>query len=195
MIKKTEICNFVGLKIHELQSRSPWSVAALARLRRGVGKNIEDVPDSWEIVLGNIPDNLLPRGSDPGRELKATYVALCLFAMHQQGEEKSVHDSGKSFAMAARAIIDSNNENAVKRRFDSVITSEDLSELSNHARGLIQIMKASGRFISFDYMRFAADLYDYQFDSGKSRVRIRWGMDFYKATEKNNLRSEEEKYD
>ncbi len=95
---------------------------------------------------------------------------------------------GTSFASAARSLIssDKSNEEPIKRRFDAVITSDNLTELSTHARGLVQLMKASDFVRMFNYPAFAKDLYRYQFYEGRMKVRLRWGLDFYKANEKKD---------
>ena len=72
------------------------------------------------------------------------------------------------------------NEEAVKRRFNAVITSSDVIELTYHVRGLVQLMRSSEPVIGFDYPQFAKDLYNYQFPDGKRNVILRWGQDFYR---------------
>lgn len=66
------------------------------------------------------------------------------------------------------------------RRFNAVITSSEMTELAHHARGLIQLMKASDKNIGLDYPQFARDLYNFQFPDGRKNVILRWGQDFYR---------------
>jgi len=42
-------------------------------------------------------------------------------------------------------------------------------------------MKSSEPPIALDYPRLAADIYDYQFESARSKVQKRWAMDYYKS--------------
>lgn len=183
------IGDFVGEKIGLLQNDSPWSKAMLAKLRRGIGKDPSETPDIWDVTINEIPGELTGYegvGNFVANEAEmAIHVALTLYSLHQQGNSSPVNVSGKSFASAVRNLIvaDKNNENAIKRRFDSIITSDDLMELSNHARGLIQLMRASKSDITFDYPKFAKDLYKYQYDRGREEVRLNWGLDFYRMKE------------
>lgn len=188
MSKINLIWVFVEGKIRLLQNDSPWSKAMLAKLRRGIGKDPSEMPDIWEVTLEGIPRELTGHegtGNFVANQAEmAIHTALTLYALHQQGNSSPVSVSGKSFASAIRNLIsaDKANENAIKRRFDSIITSDDLMELSNHARGLIQLMKAS-KSITFDYPSFAKDLYKYQYDRGRDEVRLNWGLDFYRMRE------------
>ena len=189
MGKAAEISGFVASKIYLIQSRmdSPWSKSMLAKLRRGVGKNPAEAPEIWEITLNGLPEELLYKGQpEKGSATEAEWAihtALTLYALHQQGNSYGVSagrsDGGLSFGSAMRRLIlpDRTNEESIKRRFNAIITSNDLSELSNHGRGAIQLMKSSPKPIKLDYPLFAGDLYGYQLK--KNSVRLRWGRDFY----------------
>lgn len=188
MSKTNLIQEFVEGKIRLLQNNSPWSKAMLAKLRRGIGKDLAETPDTWEVTLDGLPEELIGyegTGNHVANEAEmAIHTALTLYSMHQQGNSSPVSTPERSFASAIRSLIsaDKANENAIKRRFDAIITADDITELSNHARGLIQMMKASKIPITFDYPRFAKDLYKFQYDEGRGEVRLNWGLDFYRMT-------------
>ncbi|MDN5357335.1 MAG: system Cascade subunit CasB [Candidatus Methanomethylophilaceae archaeon] len=194
--KSDTIYRFVGEKIGLLQNGSPWSKAMLAKLRRGIGKEPAETPEIWEVTIGGIPEELTGyegTGNFVANEAEiAIHTALTLYSLHQQGNPTAVSAPGRSFASAVRSIIspDKVNEDAIKRRFDAMVTSDGLIELSTHARGLIQLMKATDHTLTFDYPAFAKDLYKYQYDEGRMEVRLRWGLDFYRASEKNNKKTD-----
>jgi CRISPR system Cascade subunit CasB len=197
MNKAERVYAFVAAKIGALQKESPWGKAMLAKLRRGIGKEPGEMPDIWEVTLGDLPEALMRQGKDedfrPTEAEWAIHTALTLYALHQQGKDQPMSVSGKkegdkiiygaSLGKAARQLIkpDKSNEQAVKRRFDAMATAKDLTELSHHARGLIQLMKAADPPIRLDYPQFAKDLYFYQFDDARDKIRLRWGQDFYRA--------------
>lgn len=191
------IQRFVEGKIKLLQNGSPWSKAMLAKLRRGIGKEPAETPEIWEVTLNDISEELTGRegtGSYVANEAEmAIHTALTLYSLHQQGNSSAVSSSEWSFASAIRNLIsaDKGNEKAIKRRFDAIVTSDELTELSNHARGLIQLMKASKYAITFNYPKFAGDLYAFQYDGGRGEVRLRWGLDFYKMRENNREEDEQ----
>ena len=185
-MKIDTVGKFVSDKIRLLERGDSWSKAMLAKLRRGVGKDPAEVPDIWEVTMGGIPDELTCKSG----EFKATeaelaiHTALTLYAMHQQSNAKTVNTADKSFASATRSLIsaEKGNEAAVKRRFDAIVTANDMEELAHHARGLIQLMKSSDKPIMLNYPMFAEDLYRFQFPEGKLNVRLKWGQDFYRMT-------------
>lgn len=195
MGKAEAVYGFVNRNIEMLRQESSWSRGMLAKLRRGIGRSPGERPDIWEVTLNGLPDELLYRGNAERTNATAgewaVHTALTLYALHQQGDEQPVSEGnkevdgktvyGNSLGAAARRLIkpDKTNEDAVKRRFDATITADGLAELAHHARGLIQLMKAAEVPIRLDYPRLAKDLYGYQFPDGKSRVRLRWGQDFY----------------
>jgi CRISPR system Cascade subunit CasB len=194
----------VRLRIARLDEDTPWSRAMLAKLRRGIGKEPGDVPDILEITAGSSSDEPA-RGKGPTSEDWTIHTALTLYALHRQGKDESMHaggtakdgkpGDGDSFGRAAGRLIkpDKSNEGAVKRRFDTVVTAQDLAELSRHARGMIQLLRAADIPIKFDYERFAKDLFMYCHLDTRTQVRLQWGRDFYRifgATEEKEAEGE-----
>lgn len=98
------LARHVKHKIMELQNDSKESKATLAKLRRGVGKNIYDSNESWELVLDDLPNQLM--GTEYEGRFKASnaeksiHTTLTLFALHMQGSIFNVHSEEKSFASA-----------------------------------------------------------------------------------------------
>jgi CRISPR system Cascade subunit CasB len=175
----------------------PSSRATLAKLRRGIGKAPGSIPDIWEITLGELPEEWHSVKGVPTYAENAVHAALTLYALHQQGKDRSMSVNGKdddgkyigdSFGAAVGKLINGDNENAIKRRFDAAATAADFSEFAHHARGLIQLLKAAE--IPLDYPRFAQDLFDYQLPNGANGVRLRWGEDFYRALHRKDTSTE-----
>ncbi len=188
-----QIKKLTQTKVERLLTESPWSRAMLAKLRRGIGKQPGELPDLFEILLGDMPEELYGRGDDPSYSEWAIYTALTLFALHQQGKDHPMSVGGKtenkntgnSLGAAVGYLVkqDRDREPAIKRRFDSVATANEFTEFAHHARGLIQLLRAGD--IALDYPRFAEDLFWYQFDEIRNRVRLRWGEDYYRIAQAN----------
>jgi CRISPR system Cascade subunit CasB len=187
-----DLIKYMKGKIHELSEDDSAAKAACARLRRAVGKPLAAAPDVWDVVLWDIPEEWRSGGTgEASYPEKAVYTAIALYAAHIQGKEQSMHADGVSFGTAVGELVlpDESNLDAVKRRFNSAVTSTDLTELAWHARGLIQLIK--GADIKFDYPRFAKDLFNFQLSADNAnRVRLRWGEDFYGTISKNNKRED-----
>lgn len=176
-----KIYSFMQRRIHELFP----SKAALASLRRGIGKDMGDNPDLLGLIL---PEAGLSEYK--GQEVKieqALYTALTLYAFHQQGKDICVSlvekadeaiSNRNSFGYAVRSLAGkTENQEGVLRRFNQVLTANDLNELAVHARGLISMMRQKDVF--FDYPGFAVSLYHFQQVGEKKQVVLTWGKDFY----------------
>ena len=120
------------------------------------------------------------------------YIALTLYALHQQGSDikrQSMNAEGISVGTAARRLVSGEDEGArVKRRFDQVITSQSVDELAHHLRGMVQLFKQAS--VPLDYAMLAEDIYRFEMDSERDRVRLSWGQDYYRRNNKEDAGSE-----
>jgi len=136
------------------------------------------------VLFQGIPDDLTAGRSEYTTPSEiAIFTAITLFALHQQSEDRPMNQEGQGFGKACNALAANpkTSSEAIGRRFAAAITSQDVVELSYHARSLIKLMKSSEPPIALDYPRLAADLYDYQFDSSRAKVQKKWAMDYYKS--------------
>lgn len=179
-----QVRNFISSRIYSLyESKNDSAVrATLAKMRRGVSKNPGETPEIWEVTLADLPESLLGKKNTPSWAEWAVHVALTLFALHQQGNNlktEQMNKKGITLGTALHMLVKTPDDLArIKRRFDSVATSDSLDELSHHLRGLIQMMKAAN--IPLDYSALGEDLYHYQNISTRDGVRLAWGRDFYR---------------
>ena len=90
MSSKTQnVGHFVEYRLKRiLNSSSDGAVkASLANLRRGIGTTPGDIPELWELFLQDLPEEMLSRSGVPTHAQWAVYIALTLFALHQQGKD------------------------------------------------------------------------------------------------------------
>jgi CRISPR system Cascade subunit CasB len=187
-------------KVERLSVEGPWSRAMLAKLRRGIGKQPGELPELFEILFMDMPEELYGIGDEPSYAEWAIYTSLTLFALHQQGKDRPMSIGGKiegkntgnSLGAAVGTLVkqDKEREPAIKRRFDAVLTANEFTEFAYHARGLIQLLR--GGDITLDYPRLAEDLYRYQFDENRNRIRLRWGEDYYRVAHLSTENAEKE---
>jgi CRISPR system Cascade subunit CasB len=187
MEKAESVYGFVKGKVESLMRKNPSDAltshqrATLAKLRRGIGKSPGATPEVWEVTLSDLPEGLASKSGEPTKEEYAIHTALTLFALHQQARNEKMSVKGSSFGSAVSRLRNDINDKAIKRRFDAVITAVSITEVTRHAQGLIQLLKASN--ISLDYPKFAQDLYWFQWPDSRDKVRLRWGQDFYRVRE------------
>ena len=182
----------------------PQRRARLAELRRGVGHQPGDLPALWGSFLQELPKELWGRETAAGECRKpseaewAVYLALTLYALHQQGEENvSMNEKGCTLGRAVRLLAQNSaaaaqdwTESSVLRRFNALATADSMPEVSHHLRGMIQLLRREG--IPLDYPQLAEDLYQYQFVNGAPNVRLRWGRDLYASPTEKTKENEKE---
>ncbi len=166
----------------------PDAVAALARLRRGAGRDIAQVADLWGLLdttgLHEVPDGERAL-SEP--ELawaeNAVHIALTLWALHQQSRATAMHrvDSKSSPARlgsAVRRLMPRDGiDEAVRKRFVRIGTATDLDALAERLRTVILLLRRAD--IPLDYGLLAEQLYRWQAPGGREAVRRSWGSSFH----------------
>lgn len=161
--------------------------ALLTKLRRGVGRQPGDMPELWAILLDGLPEEMQGRRLEsPSREEWAIYMALTIYALHQQGSDvkkEPMHRKDIGLGAAAKQLSvrlpgdTQDNLVRVSRRFNQVATADSMEEMAHYLRSFVQLLRANG--VALDYGMLAADLYGYQFENLAAGVRLRWGRDFY----------------
>ncbi len=188
-VTTNDVRSYVKKKLFLLRERGDNSIAAeLAKLRRGVGCAPGEIPELWGYFLEDMPEEMLSVNGAPTFAEWACYTALTLFALHQQGSDIKtgcVNAEDMPLGKAIRLLAPNEDElPAVRRRFNSMATSDDIAEAAGHLRGLVQLLRSKN--IPLDYPALAADLYDFQFSDRLPRVRLRWGEQFYRAVGKKS---------
>lgn len=179
--------SLVDGRVTDLQNRflrerqDSAAVAALARLRRAVGKNPGDVLDVLEFTFH--PDLLDKRSSDDadaGPAEWAAHVAITLYATHQQSQGERMHRRGRGLGAALRGLHQGDADkipDPITRRFRMLGTADSFGELTHHLRGVVQLLRAAGS--PTDYGLLADQLHTWQ-RYGPARVRMAWGRQFYR---------------
>ena len=185
--KSAKIRRFVSSKLDWLHKMPENAYRAeLANLRRGAGKKPGDLPELWGAILRDMPEEFQGKDGEASREEWAIYIALTTFAVHQQGRSQNEWMSSDCpFGSAVHKLAPSDDTlERVLRRFNAFATAADIDEAAHYLRGLAQLLRSEG--ISFDYPALAADLYYFQFPEYASKVRLKWGQDFYCIKKKEN---------
>ncbi|MFD2079665.1 CRISPR system Cascade subunit CasB [Actinopolymorpha cephalotaxi] len=182
-----DLARFVASRVARLQreylDHRPDAAAALAKLRRGVGKEPGAVPELWQLTLEGVP---LPAWyTDAPTDFEnAAYAALTLYAVHQQSRREPMHQPGQGLGAAARVLrarkkAAGGSEDAVRRRFEAIGTAVSFSEVMHHGRALVTLLRTHN--VPLDYGRLAQDLVLLQRPGRGDQVRLAWGRDFYQA--------------
>ena len=202
-MKTQDVKLYAAQQLHRLQSLPDnQRRAELAKLRRGIGHAPGELPELWGSFLLGMPESFQGRSAPSAAEW-AVYLALTLYAMHQQGNDRPMNCPGNTLGRAVRQLAERNagkdwEESSVLRRFNALATAEEIPEISHHLRGMVQLLSAAkDGAIPLDYPQLAVDLYELQCTDPRytqipANVRLRWGRDLYCET-KNASSEEEEK--
>ncbi|MPY33892.1 type I-E CRISPR-associated protein Cse2/CasB [Streptomyces adustus] len=170
----------------------PAAVAALARLRRGAGRDAADLPDLWTLVdtspLHTRRDNVRPLSEEEMvRAENALHAALTLWALHQQSRSTRMHTSKRSAALGAavhRLMPPGGIDEPVRKRLVRAGTAADLTSLAQRLRDLVVLLRRAD--IPLDYGLLAGQLYSWQWPGGAGTVRREWGRSFHAWQEEND---------
>lgn len=190
-----KIKNILARKLKYLSSLPENTCRAqLAELRRGVGRIPGDIPALWGMIFTDLPEEFYSKNSDPSAAEWAIYLALTMFACHQQGHDfktEWMYAEGIRFGTAVRKLAPMNEDTdedlkRIRNRFNRIITAADMPELAHHLHSMVSLLR--GNAIPLDYTDLAIDLYRYHFHAARAGVRLKWGQDFCRAidTNKNN---------
>ena len=195
-MKTQDVKLYAAQQLHRLQALPDnQRRAELAKLRRGIGHAPGELPELWGSFLLEMPESFQSR-SGPSAAEWAVYLALTLYAMHQQGNDRPMNCPGNTLGRAVRQLAERNSagqdwtEASVLRRFNALATADSMPEVSHHLRGMIQLLRREG--IPLDYPQLAVDLYQYQFVDGAPNVRLRWGRDLYAIPTEKTKENEKE---
>lgn len=173
--------------------------AALANLRRGIGYAPGDLPELWCALLENLPHELESTNGRPTRAEWAVYLALTLYALHQQGHtlpNENMNRQGEGLGSAVRRVANTqvaktqkpHQDAPILRRFNALATAEAMPERVHHLRGIIQFLRSEG--VPLDYVRLAEDLYWLQIPAEAPKIRLKWGQDYYHPSQKETTEEE-----
>ena len=200
-MKATDVKACVARQLDRLQQmQKPRQRAELAELRRGIGHQPGDLPALWGSFLEAMPESFWG-GEGPSHAEWAVYLALTMYALHQQGKDtSSMNEQGMTLGKAVRRLAEKNaassgqnwDESSVLRRFNALATAASMPEAAHHLRGIVQLLRRED--IPLDYPQLAEDLYKFQFIDYAANVRLQWGRDLYynaNAAEQNDTEAKE----
>lgn len=182
--------SIVDKKVRRLQNgylaNRSAEVAALARLRRGLGKPAGSVLDIVEFTHA---DEFAGKDDEPTFAETAAHLSMTLYALHQQSQSRPMHQGSHPLGRSIRALIpvergEKYTEDSVAKRFAMLGTADSLGELTHHLRGMVQLLRGGG--VPLDYGQLAAELLYWQRPGGAAKVRLRWGRDFHRTPRKND---------
>jgi CRISPR system Cascade subunit CasB len=183
-----ELGDHVARRVSGLQERllrdtpQPEAVSALARLRRGIGRDpgfdytLEHYLQVPEHLLGYLPaDDAQAADSE-----YAVHDAVTLYALHQQSRRERMHVDGRGLGRALADLVrKSDGPDGVRRRFAALGTASTYHESIYHLRSLVTMLRQHQ--IPLDYGLLASDLRTLRRPGGRARMQAAWGREFFRS--------------
>lgn len=164
---------------------SPSSKANLAKIRRTVGKPLNEATEVWPILFDNLPEEFISDYGKPTYEEVAIYHAIQLYALYQQGgqsfqrlSEHNEDNKKPNIGYYLSSLRKEDSTTATDRRFSAMITSSTLEELVYHLRHMLNLLKSKSSYRKIDFAKLAEDLYWYQ-KNNQETVRLEWARSYY----------------
>ena len=134
--------------------------AALARLRRGLGKRL-GTPQMYPYVIPWVKND---RGT-----IERGILVASLFALHPDPAPR-----GRSMGTVFREMWDGSNQDSLERRFAGLLSSPE-EDIGGHLRHAISLAKSKN--ICVDYDTLLKDLRSWSHP--ERYVQLRWARDFW----------------
>ncbi|GAA2126083.1 hypothetical protein GCM10009759_78330 [Kitasatospora saccharophila] len=156
----------------------PDAVAALARLRRGAGKDTATVPDLWGLLDADRlhADPVL----DQDAAHTALYTAATLYSLHQQSRGSRMHrPGGDELGTAVRRLMPGGDmDEPTRKRFVRAGSAATMPVLATRLREIVLLLRRED--IALDYALLAEQLYQWQQRPwGPDSVRRSWGRSLH----------------
>lgn len=159
--------------------------AILAQLRNSINKDLGENIESLAFIFSMIPEDKLGTGKNLNYYEQTILTTLQLYAIYQQGEDRSVIYRNedfpyKSLGQSLRSLRNPEDKNANKSvdlRFNSLISSPNYRMLEYRLRQIIKLLKAK-REEQVDFFSLSNDLYAYLLGD-VNPIRIKWARDYY----------------
>ncbi|GAA2815002.1 hypothetical protein GCM10010441_44530 [Kitasatospora paracochleata] len=153
------------------------AVAALARLRRGAGRDPAAIPDLWGLL--DTEDLFADPALRPDEAHTALYTAATLWSLHQQSLGARMHQAGgDELGAAVRKLMPGSAiDEPIRKRFVRAGTAGSLPVLATRLREIALLLRRGGH--ALDYALLADQLHDWQRPGGPDGVRSSWGRSFH----------------
>lgn len=174
--------------------------ALLANMRNSADKDISNNVDALAYVFSNLSYGEDDRGGELSYMEQAIFIAIQMYAIHQQSNVESVLKFGNNDENESRekkykanigdalATLRSDESESIDKRFNAMITATNFNKLSYHLRQMIKILKSKSD-AKVDYAKLAEDLYWFMIGR-KEEVRLSWARPYYKYRKNEEMEGE-----
>ncbi|MFD5575587.1 type I-E CRISPR-associated protein Cse2/CasB [Streptomyces cadmiisoli] len=155
----------------------------LAVLRRGLGRPAGTVLEMFPFYTCPVDDFAARRG-EVSAEQEAEHIALALYGLHQQSQDRPMHRDAVGLGRAVLELRrhDRTSDAAVDARFQQTFSATSTHALQLRLRGLVTQLRDIKQ--PLDYNQLVSDVLHWNRPDSRNRVRRRWGLDYHAWTQK-----------
>lgn len=149
--------------------------AALAALRRGLGKRPGEAPEMFPVLIPLLPQGRLRRWDET-----CAYTVAALFAVHPASWDGAEDGRRRrNLGASLRRLRDATDSDGPERRMVALLNSAS-DDLPEHLRGGVALLR--GRAVPVDWNQLTYDLLAWNFASRE--VQRRWAAAFWGQAER-----------
>jgi CRISPR system Cascade subunit CasB len=146
--------------------------AALAALRRGLGKEPGEAPEVFPVLLPLLPEEPLPH-----RQQQVVFLVASLFALHPLSWPGPANERWRrNLGASLRRLDEGSDSGGPQRRFVALLNCET-GDLPHHLRGIIGLLKSADPPIPIEWGQLTRDLL--RWDSPDRLTQQRWATAFW----------------
>lgn len=183
--KKAKAAAAAGAVISSLQTRflagDPTARAEIARLRAGAGRDPLNSPTVVGSACRYLPEECRSNGEHLTDYEKAVTAAVCLWALHMQGQHTPAHVTGTSIGTAVRIAARNDGSgletSTLRRPWDLAMSSTSMATTATYLRQVVARIKKQG--VGFDYAGLAKDLSGWRWRESRAKSVMRLTRDAY----------------
>jgi CRISPR system Cascade subunit CasB len=154
---------------------SPSNRAAMAQIRRGLGKRL-GTPEMYPYVVPWLPLEA------PRREQERYFLIASLFAWHPEPATL-----GQSLGKAFRSMVDKEKSESIEKRFVHLLAA-DSEDINGRLRQAVSLVRSHHQAIDYHQLFYDIKYWDHQ----DRFVQLKWARDFwgYLGTNNNQTKGE-----
>jgi CRISPR system Cascade subunit CasB len=158
--------------------------AALATLRRTLGKKPGAAPEAYPIIMPYVPEHA-------GERVERIYFLVgSLFAIHQKSWPRAEgNKSARDFGASMRMLADRRPGGGVERRFGALLACSE-AELGEHLRHAVALLKSED--VAIDWARLLSDLEEWNYELHPAQRR--WARSFWARSAASDVSAVKENY-
>ncbi|MGH2532272.1 MAG: type I-E CRISPR-associated protein Cse2/CasB [Thermomicrobiales bacterium] len=143
--------------------------AALAALRRGLGKAPSPAPEVYPYVVPRLPREVGVRAEE------AAYLIAALFALHPLSWKPTGEGGATNLGASFRRVWDRETNSSTEKRFVGLLNCHR-DDLHEHLRSAVSLLRAHE--VAVDWLRLLRDVRDWEAESRwvqRAWARAFWG--------------------